>query len=69
MYRPRRRGSALDIGEIVSLVLLAVIALWGIWFGIQSMITLWFPLNLAYLLAGAVVALVSVSVARALLKR
>jgi hypothetical protein len=69
VYRRRRRGASFDIGEVTSLVLLGVIGLWGLWFGVQSLLTLWWPLNLAYLLAGALVALVSAAVARALLTR
>jgi hypothetical protein len=65
----RRRGAALDIGELTSLVLLAIIAVWGVWFGVQSMLTLWWPINLAYLVAGLIVALISAAVARALLAR
>jgi hypothetical protein len=68
VYR-RRRGAPLDIGELVSLVLLAVIGIWGVWFGIQSLLTLWWPINAAYLAAGLVVAIVSAAVARALLIR
>ena len=49
--------------------LLAVIAIWGIWFGVQSVLTLWWPINLAYLLAGLMVAIICGVVARALLAR
>ena len=69
MYRRRRRGAAVDLGELTSLILLAVIAIWGIWFGVQSMLTLWWPINAAYLLAALLVALVCAGVARALLTR
>jgi hypothetical protein len=68
VYR-RRRGGSVDLGELTSLVLLAVIALWGVWFGVQSLLTLWWPVNVAYLLAGLAVAGVSAAVARALLTR
>ncbi|MBV9169541.1 MAG: hypothetical protein JOZ81_05595 [Chloroflexi bacterium] len=64
-----RRGSGLDLAELISVLLLGVIGLWGAWFGVQSLITLWFPVNVAYLLAGLVVAGVSVLVGRALLRR
>ena len=64
-----RRGRWPDIGELASIVMLAVIGVWGVWFGIQSLMTLWWPLNVAYCLAGVVVALVSAAVARALLTR
>ena len=67
--RRRRPGAALDAGELVSLILLAIIALWGLWFGVQSMLTLWWPINAAYLLAGLFVAGISAAVARALLIR
>jgi hypothetical protein len=69
VYRRRRRGAAFDLGEVLSLVLLGVIGIWGAWFGVQSLLTLWWPLNVAYLLAGLVVALISAAVARALLTR
>jgi hypothetical protein len=69
VYRRRRRGAAFDFGEVVSLFLLGVIGLWGAWFGVQSMLTLWWPLNIAYLVAGLIVALISAAVARALLTR
>ena len=46
-----------------------MIAIWGIWFGVQSLLTLWWPINAAYLLAGLLVALVCAGVARALLTR
>ncbi|MBV9542869.1 MAG: hypothetical protein JOY61_00645, partial [Chloroflexi bacterium] len=59
-----RRGSRLDLAELISVLLLGVIGLWGAWFGVQSLITLWFPVNVAYLLAGLVVAGVSVLVGR-----
>jgi hypothetical protein len=69
VYRRRRRGAAFDLGELLSLVLLGVIGVWGIWFGVQSLLTLWWPLNLAYLLAGLIVALIAAAVGRALLTR
>jgi hypothetical protein len=58
-----------DLGEAVGVVLLGVIAVWGAWFGVQSMLTLWWPVNVAYLLAGLAVAAISTAVARALLLR
>ena len=63
------RGGLPDLGETVSVVLLLIIAVWGVWFGIQSLVTLWWPINLGYLLAGGVVAGISLGVARALLNR
>jgi hypothetical protein len=65
----RRHGSRLDAAELISVFLLAVIGLWGAWFGVQSLLTLWFPVNVVYLLAGCVVAVVSALVGRALLRR
>jgi hypothetical protein len=59
----------LDPAETVSVILLAVIAIWGVWFGVQSLLTLWWPINLAYLAAGCLVAAISTVVARALLNR
>jgi len=64
-----RRGRWPDLGELASVVILAVIAVWGVWFGFQSVTTLWWPLNVAYLAAGLFVAGVSVAVARAILTR
>jgi hypothetical protein len=58
-----------DVGEAIGLVLLALIGLWGVWFGVQSLITLWWPINVAYLLAGALVAGISAAVGRAMLNR
>lgn len=58
-----------DAGELVGILLLAVIGLWGAWFGVQSLVTLWWPINVAYFAAGETVALVSAAVARALLNR
>ena len=58
-----------DAGELIGILLLAIIAVWGAWFGVQSLITLWWPINVVYLLAGAAVAIVSAAVARALLTR
>ncbi len=66
-YGGRRRLP--DAGEAIGLVLLAVIGLWGVWFGVQSLITLWWPINLAYFAAGAFVAAISAAVGRALLNR
>jgi divalent metal cation (Fe/Co/Zn/Cd) transporter len=58
-----------DVGELVGIVLLAVMALWGLWFGLQSLLTLFWPINVLYALAGAIVAVISAAVARALLNR
>lgn len=66
-YGGRRRLP--DAGEWVGIVLLVVIGLWGVWFGVQSLITLWWPINLAYLVAGLAVAAVSAAVAWAMLNR
>jgi hypothetical protein len=64
-----RRGSRLDPGEVISLVVLAVIGVWGVWFGVQSVLSLWWPLNALYLLAGLIVAGISTAVGRAILAR
>jgi len=64
-----RRGGLPDAGEILSLVFLAVIAAWGVWFGVQSMLTLWWPINALYLVAGLAVFAVAASVARAIMLR
>jgi len=64
-----RRGRWPDIGEVASIVVLAIIGVWGVWFGLQSLMTLWWPLNAAYLAAGLVVAFVSAAVGRAILTR
>jgi hypothetical protein len=69
MYGGPRRGALPDAGELLGVLLLAVIAIWGAWFGVQSMLTLWWPINVGYLLAGIAVAAVSAAVARALLSR
>jgi hypothetical protein len=66
-YGGRRRLP--DVGEIVGMVLLAVMGLWGVWFAVQSLITLWWPINVAYFAAGALVAGISAAVARAMLNR
>jgi hypothetical protein len=58
-----------DIGELIGIGMLVVIGAWGVWFGWQSAISLWFPLNVAYALAGAIVALISIGVSLALLNR
>jgi hypothetical protein len=58
-----------DVGEVAGIVLLGVFAVWGVWFGVQSFLTLWWPINVAYALAGAAVAAICVAVARALLNR
>jgi hypothetical protein len=49
--------------------MLVIIGAWGVWFAWQSAVSLWWPLNLAYAAAGAIVALISVGVALALLHR
>jgi hypothetical protein len=64
-----RRTSWPDAGELIGTVLLAIIGLWGAWFGLQALLTLWWPINAMYALAGAVVAFISAAVARALLNR
>jgi len=64
-----RRGRWPDWGELASLVVLAVIGVWGVWFGVQSVLTLWWPLNVVYLLAGLTVAGVSAAVGRAIVSR
>lgn len=66
-YGGRRRLP--DAGELIGIALLAVIGVWGLWFGVQSLVTLWWPINVAYLLAGALVAGVSAAVAVAMLNR
>jgi len=58
-----------DLGELASLLVLGIIAIWGVWFAVQSLLTLWWPLNLAYLVAGLLVAVVSAAVGRAVLTR
>jgi hypothetical protein len=58
-----------DVGEVAGIVVLGVFALWGVWFGVQSFLTLWWPINVAYALAGGAVAVICVAVARALLNR
>jgi hypothetical protein len=52
---------------MIGLVMLAIIGLWGVWFGVQSLVALWWPLNVVYGLAGAIVAIISSAVAWALL--
>ncbi len=66
-YGGRRRLP--DAGELVGIVLLLVMGVWGAWFGVQSLITLWWPINIAYFAAGALVAAISAAVARAMLNR
>jgi Ca2+/Na+ antiporter len=66
-YGGRRRLP--DAGELVGIVLLLVMGVWGAWFGVQSLITLWWPINIAYFIAGALVAAISAAVARAMLNR
>jgi hypothetical protein len=56
-----------DAGELVGFVLLAIIGIWGLWFGVQSLLALWWPLNVGYGLAGVLVAGVSCAVAWAIL--
>ncbi len=56
-------------GEIVSLLVLAFIGIWGAWFGVQSLLTLWWPLNALYLLAGLIVAAIAFAVGRAIMSR
>ncbi len=56
-----------DAGEWVGLVLLAVIGAWGVWFAWQSLLELWWPMNVAYSVAGLLVAAISTGVAWALL--
>lgn len=58
-----------DVGELIGIVMLAVIGLWGAWFGVQAFLTLFWPINVIYALAGAVVACISAVVARAILTR
>jgi hypothetical protein len=58
-----------DLGELIGIVLLGIMAAWGLWFGWQSMVGLWWPLNVAYTAAGVMVALISGGVAWALLNR
>jgi hypothetical protein len=64
-----RRGRWPDAGELIGLILLAIIGLWGAWFGVQSVLTLWWPINVIYLVAGMLVMAVSAAVARAMLVR
>jgi hypothetical protein len=54
---------------LIGIIMLGIIGLWGVWFGVQSVITLWWPLNVAYGLAGAIVAIISTAVGWALLRR
>jgi divalent metal cation (Fe/Co/Zn/Cd) transporter len=65
-YGGRRRPSP---SELISVILLAIIGLWGVWFGIQALIALWWPLNVVYAVAGAIVATISALVALALFNR
>lgn len=58
-----------DMGELLGIALLLIIGGWGVWFGWQAAISLWWPLNLAYAVAGAAVAIISVAVSIALLNR
>jgi hypothetical protein len=66
-YGGRRRLP--DAGEVIGIVLLGVIGLWGLWFGVQALLTLFWPINAVYALVGALVAVISAAVARALLNR
>ena len=63
------RGRLPDFGELLSLLFLAVIAAWGVWFGVQSLMTLWWPVNALYLAAGVIVFAIAAGVARAILIR
>jgi hypothetical protein len=56
-----------DAGELVGIILLGIIGIWGICFGLQSLLALWWPLNVGYGLAGALVASVSCAVAWAII--
>jgi hypothetical protein len=56
-----------DATELVGILLLGIIGIWGVWFGLQSLLALWWPLNLGYGLAGALVAGVSCAVAWAII--
>lgn len=58
-----------DIGELLGIGLLLIIGAWGVWFGWQAAIGLWWPLNVAYAVAGGVVALISIAISLALLNR
>jgi hypothetical protein len=58
-----------DLGELLGIVMLTIIGVWGVWFGWQSIVGLWWPLNVAYAAAGGAVALISGGVAWALLNR
>jgi hypothetical protein len=58
-----------DRGEVVSLLVLAMIGIWGAWFGVQSLFALWWPLNVIYLLAGVGVAAIAAAVGRAIMSR
>ena len=64
-----RPGRLPDPGELAGLAILGIMAIWGVWFGVQSMAHLWWPLNVAYLAAGLMVAVVCIAVARAVLNR
>jgi hypothetical protein len=58
-----------DLGELIGVVILAIMGAWGLWFGWQSIVGLWWPLNLAYGMAGLAVAGIAAAVARAVLRR
>jgi hypothetical protein len=64
-----RPGRLPDPGEVAGLAILGIMAVWGVWFGVQSLAHLWWPLNAAYMAAGLIVALVCIAVARAVLHR
>ena len=66
-YGGRRRLP--DGGELVGIVVLLVMGMWGAWFGVQSLMTLWWPNNVSYFVAGALVAAISAAAARAMLNR
>jgi hypothetical protein len=40
-----------------------------VWFGVQSLMTLWWPINALYMVAGAIVFAIAAGVARAILIR
>lgn len=64
-----RRLRVPDAGELLGIVILAIMGAWGVWFAWQSAMGLWWPLNLAYAAAGVAVALICLAVAAALLNR
>jgi Na+/H+-dicarboxylate symporter len=64
-----RPGRLPDPGELASIGILGIMAVWGIWFGVQSITHLWWPLNAAYMAAGLTVAVICIALARAVLNR